>query len=203
MTPEEIVPLFSAGGSYRFRRWEVPVAPLISGTDDAGIRLVDETLRWLAGQANHEVRDLDPDFGTNFAVLFVREWAEIGADPGIAKLLPDWQALVPRLAGQNRYLAFRMGPGGGIRAAVTLLRYDDALQAVTAQDLALEIATRGLLMWDERALAGARPMIRQAGRVHPRPEILALMRAAYDPVLPVAADDASHAYRLSARIGAT
>jgi len=35
-----------------------------------------------------------------------------------------------------------------------------------------------------------------------RPDIAALLRAAYDPILPDAAQDASHALRLAARIGA-
>jgi hypothetical protein len=35
-----------------------------------------------------------------------------------------------------------------------------------------------------------------------RPEIGALIRAAYDPVLPPAADDPSHALRLDARMRA-
>jgi hypothetical protein len=34
-----------------------------------------------------------------------------------------------------------------------------------------------------------------------RPDIAAVIRAAYDPVLPVMARDASHALRLVARIG--
>jgi hypothetical protein len=33
-----------------------------------------------------------------------------------------------------------------------------------------------------------------------RPEVAALLRAGYDPVMPVRADDASHALRLAARI---
>jgi hypothetical protein len=35
-----------------------------------------------------------------------------------------------------------------------------------------------------------------------RPEIAAVIRAAYDPVLPVAATDPSHALRLAARMEA-
>ncbi|MGX0876189.1 hypothetical protein ACSSV4_000864 [Roseovarius sp. MBR-154] len=36
-----------------------------------------------------------------------------------------------------------------------------------------------------------------------RPEIGALIRAGYDPVLPAVAEDPSHALRLSARLTAT
>jgi hypothetical protein len=34
-----------------------------------------------------------------------------------------------------------------------------------------------------------------------QPDVAALLRAAYDPVLPVAARDPAHALRLAARIG--
>lgn len=41
-----------------------------------------------------------------------------------------------------------------------------------------------------------------ATEVAPSPDLAALIRAAYDPVLPAAATDASHALRLAARIAA-
>ena len=44
------------------------------------------------------------------------------------------------------------------------------------------------------------PLAVAGGRTVLRPEIGDLIRAAYDPVMPVAANDASHALRLAARL---
>ena len=41
-----------------------------------------------------------------------------------------------------------------------------------------------------------------AGEIAPTPDMAALIRTAYAPVLPVAATDPSHALRLAARMGA-
>ena len=38
-------------------------------------------------------------------------------------------------------------------------------------------------------------------RVVLRPEVAAIIRAAYDPVMPDVAEDASHAMRMAARLG--
>ena len=71
-----------------------------------------------------------------------------------------------------------------------------------AEDLALNEAARVMLLWSEAAFAGTSPLGQaEGGRVLLRPEIGALIRAAYDPVLPRATREASHAWRLTARVG--
>ena len=46
------------------------------------------------------------------------------------------------------------------------------------------------------------PLALHEGATILKPEVAALLRAAYDPVMPVAAQDPSHALRLFARVGA-
>ena len=77
--------------------------------------------------------------------------------------------------------------------------------AEPAETIALGQAVQMILMWAEGAFAKS-----SALALHPdngatvlRPEIADVIRAAYDPVLPVAADDASHGLRIGARAGAT
>jgi len=60
-----------------------------------------------------------------------------------------------------------------------------------------------ILLWSDTAFAGASPLAAAAGGAAVlKPEIADLIRAGYDPVMPVSAVDASHALRLAARVGA-
>jgi hypothetical protein len=58
-----------------------------------------------------------------------------------------------------------------------------------------------MLLWSDLAFRERSPLAVAGETTVLRPDIAALIRAAYDPVLPAAADDPSHALRLSARIG--
>ena len=59
-----------------------------------------------------------------------------------------------------------------------------------------------MLLWSDTAFRAASPLaLLPGGQAMLRPEIAALVRAAYDPVLPAAADDPAHALRLFARLG--
>ena len=114
--------------------------------------------------------------------------------------------------GANQYRTFRLDDRGAIQAAFVFLRIDDALAEMAADTLALDQMVRMILLWSENAFADRSPLARvarEAGaergadRTILRPEIGDLIRAAYDPVMPVSATDASHALRLAARVGAT
>ncbi|MDE3120904.1 MAG: hypothetical protein KGK00_03950, partial [Paracoccaceae bacterium] len=89
---------------------------------------------------------------------------------------------------------------GAIRAVFVFLRMDAALGDTPAEVLALAQAAQAILLWSDAALESQPMLAEAAGRVILRPEIAALIRAAYDPVMPAVARDASHALRLAARI---
>ena len=58
-----------------------------------------------------------------------------------------------------------------------------------------------MVLWSDMAFTEQSPLGQlEDGRVVLRPEIGALLRAAYDPVMPAMAQDASHAMRLAARM---
>jgi hypothetical protein len=97
---------------------------------------------------------------------------------------------------------FRFDTGGAIRAAFVFLRMDGHLSAVPAEVLSLAQAAQTILLWSDRAFSGASPLAEAGGRVILRPDIGALIRVAYDPVMPATARDPAHALRLAARIGA-
>ena len=124
--------------------------------------------------------------------------------PDLDRLIPDLPALLLRLeaADANQYRVFRFDPagaGGGIRAAFVLLRMDAHLSAAPAEALALSQAVQTILLWSDAAFEDAPPLAAGPGGFVLRPDVASVIRAAYDPGMPVAATDPAHALRLQAR----
>jgi hypothetical protein len=203
MTADEIRALFTrADGSYLCARWGRPIVPVVFGIDDASLPVVKGAIEAVVALAGHRMAETDPELGANLMVFFTRDWADLRAVPNLDRLVPDLGPLCDRLAvaGANQYRIFRFDPQGGIRAAFVFLRMDAHLAAVPAETLALSQAVQTILLWSDRAFADRAPLTMTESGVMLRPEIAALIRAAHDPVLPVAAQDPSHALRLAARI---
>lgn len=78
---------------------------------------------------------------------------------------------------------------------------DEALRGISAELLALGQMVQVILLWSDRAFATRSPLALAGGRTVLRPEIADMIRAGYDPLMPVMADDPSHALRLAARVG--
>jgi hypothetical protein len=202
MKPDEIEALFTRrDGSYLFARWERPVVPVVFGVEDASLPVIKGAFEAVVTLAGHRMAETDPELGANLMVFFVRDWGELLDVPDLDRLVPGLAALVQRLiaAGANQYRVFRFEASGAIRAAFVFLRMDEALAQLPAEVLALSQAVQTILLWSDRAFDGSSPLVRLGERVILRPEIGAVIRAGYDPVLPVAAGDRSHALRLAAR----
>lgn len=190
--------------SFRFARWGRALAPVIVGTNDDGCRIFEDSIRTVAGLAGLEVGALDPDLGANFMVFLVNDWAELTQAPNLGRLIPNLADLIATLTehGANQYRVFNFAEDGAIRLCITMLRYDDELQAVSAQTLAVGQAVQAMLLWSDRAFMDQSPIaITEDGVCVVKPDHARLLRAAYDPVLPHAAGDASLALRLAARMG--
>lgn len=202
--PAQIEALFTrSDDSYLCARWGRPQAPVVFGVDDATLSVVKGAFEAVAQLAGLDVVETDPELGANLMVFFFREWAELSETPNMDKLVPDLAPLVARLQAQdaNQYRFFRFDPDGGIKAAFVFLRMDAHLEAVPAETLALSQAVQTILLWSDTAFLGHSPLARtEAGATFLKPEIAQVIRAAYDPVLPVAASDAAHALRVAARI---
>jgi hypothetical protein len=123
--------------------------------------------------------------------------------PNLDRLVPDLGALCARLAAAeaNQYRIFRFDAAGAIRACFVFLRMDAHLDGLPAETLALSQAVQSILLWSDRAFADQAPLAMAGDVAVLRPEIASVIRAAYDPVLPAMARDASHALRLAARLG--
>jgi hypothetical protein len=205
MTTDEVEALFTrADGIYLFARWGRPIVPVVFGVEDATLRVVKGALEAVVALANHRMAETDPELGANLMIFFFRDWSELPEVPNLDRLVPDLGPLCARLAkaDANQYRIFRFDEAGAIRAAFVFIRMDAHLEAVSAETLALSQAVQVMLLWSDRAFVETSPLALVAGQIILRPEIGALIRAGYDPVLPAMARDPSHALRLAARIGA-
>jgi hypothetical protein len=203
-TTYEIEALFTRGdGQYLFARWGRPIVPVVFGVDDASLSVFKGAFEAVVTLAGHRMAETDPELGANLMVFAFREWGELLDVKDLGRLVPELGALVARLeaAGANQYRVFRFDAQGAIKAAFVFLKMDDSLASMEAETLALAQAVQTVLLWSDRAFDGTSPLARVGERVILRPEIGAVIRAGYDPVMPVMTRDPAHALRLAARVG--
>nr|WP_174840341.1 hypothetical protein [Ruegeria sp. HKCCC1038] len=189
-------------GEFLFARWGRPIVPVVFGVEDATLSTVKGAFEAVVALAGHAMAETDPELGVNCMVFFFRDWQELLEVPDLDRLIPDLVPLVERLvaAEANQYRIFRFEEDGAIRAAFVFLRMDEDLSKVPAETLALSQVVQTMLLWSDTAFRNASPLAIAGEATILRPDIAALIRAAYDPVLPGAAQDASHAMRLFARL---
>ncbi|MBM1311762.1 hypothetical protein JQT66_16095 [Sulfitobacter mediterraneus] len=205
MDAAQIETLFTrSDGSFAFARWGRPVCPIVFGVDDATLAVVKGAIEATCQLAGHEMGEMDAELGSNLMMFFFSDWAELIEVPGMDRLVPDLDQMVARLqaADANQYRFFRFDEAGAIKACFVFLRMDDHLADVPAQTLALSQIVQSMLLWSDEAFQDQSPLAMAADTTVLRPDVAALIRAAYDPVLPHAAQCASHALRLAARMGA-
>jgi hypothetical protein len=204
MTPEEIEAHFTrADGSFLIARWGRPIVPVVFGVQEETLAVLKGAFEAVVLLAGHRMAETDPELGANLMVFFCRDWAELLDVPGLDRMAPDLGPLVGRLAAAdaNQYRVFRFDEAGAIRAAFVFLRMDDHLAQVSSETLALVQAVQTVLVWSDRAFMDRGALVQgKAGDAMLRPDLAALIRAAYDPVLPACARDPAHALRLAARM---
>ena len=204
LTPDEIAALFTrADGEFLFARWGRPIVPVVFGVEDATLSVVKGAVEAVVAMAGHKMAETDPELGANLMMFFFRDWQELLAVPDLDRLVPDLAPLVARLGaeGANQYRIFRFDKDGAIRAAFVFLCMDEDLSAVPAETLALSQVVQTVLLWSDCAFTDRSALGQLAdGRVVLRPDIGALIRAGYDPVLPAMSREPAHALRLAARV---
>lgn len=206
MTPEAVTALFTrSDDQFLFARWGRPIAPVVFGVTDETVAVLKGAIEALCLLTSHETAETDPELGANLMVFFVQDWAELTETPNLDRLIPSLAELVGRLqtADANQYRIFRFDENGAIKACFSFIRMDDNLAQVGADTLALNQMVQAMLLWSDRAFIDASPLAMLDGRAVLRPDVAGLLRAAYDPILPAMAQDASHALRLVARLGRT
>lgn len=205
MNASDIEPLFTrSDGTYLCARWARPIVPVIFGVEDDTVSLMKGAFEAICVLSGAKMDELDAEFGVNVMMFFCRDWDELSAVPELDRMVPQLGELVTRLikADANQYRIFRFDEAGAIKACFIFLRMDDALANVPADALALSQAVHAIVLWSDRAFKEASPLAMIDDKAVLRPDIAGLIRAIYDPVMPVAANDASHALRLAARLEA-
>lgn len=188
MDTDRIAALFTRkDGTFLCARWGRPVAPVVFGLAEESLDIFRGAIRAGFAHAGHPVVETDPEMGSNLMLFFMRDWQELDGVPDLDRLTGQ-PGLSQRLqaAGADQYRIFRFDADGGIRACLNFLRMSGALAEAHPAELAEALTMRSALSF--------------ADDVVPSEDIARLIQAAYDPVLPVAAVDPSHALRLSARM---
>ncbi|MBW7056889.1 hypothetical protein KY389_09300 [Paracoccus bogoriensis] len=194
MDADEIERLFTGqDGQFSCARWGRPVAPVIFGLADQSLDIFRGAIRAGFAHARHPLAETDPEMGANLMLFFLRDWQELEDVPDLDALtgqagLPARLAAASGGRGADHYRIFRFDADGGIRACLGFLRMSGALAEAHPAQLAEAVMMRSALNF--------------ARDVQPSVSLAALIRAAYDPVLPVASRDPSHALRLAARMAA-
>ena len=204
MQAVEIETFFTrSDGQFLCARWGRPIVPVVFGVDDATLSTVKGAIEAVVALAGHKMAETDPELGVNLMVFFFRDWRELLELPDLDRLIDGLEPLVAKLqaAGANQYRVFRFDAANAIKAAFVFIRMDDTLAEAPADTLALSQAVQVILLWSDRAFTDRSALAKAGNTVILRPEIGALIRAVYDPVLPAVATDPSHALRLSARMG--
>ncbi|PID36579.1 MAG: hypothetical protein CR993_04315 [Rhodobacterales bacterium] len=203
-TPEGIEAAFTQDGTFRFARWGRPIAPIVFGVEDPTIETLKGAIEAVTGMVGHPVAETDPELGSNLMFFFFRDWDELLAVPDLGRMIPDLAGTVGRLkaAGAQQYRAFRFDEAGAIQASFAFLNMSGPLAELTADTIALGEAVQSMLTFSGAAFREQSPLALhpETGVTILRPEVARLIRAAYDPVLPAAATDPSHALRLFARL---
>lgn len=205
MEPDAVARLFTrSDGAYLFARWGRPIAPVVFGVEDQTVSTLKGAIEAVVALAGHQMAETDPELGANLMVFFFREWDELTETPNLDRLIPDLAETVERLKAvdANQYRSFRFDAAGAIQAAFVFVRMDAEMARVPAETIALSQVVQTILLWSDTAFTDSSPLAAAPGQPAVlKPEIAAVIRAGYDPILPASATDASHALRLAARIG--
>ena len=196
--------LFMRDGKYHFSRWSKPLSPVIFGVDDTSLVAIKVAFSDVLSLIPLKMSDFDPDLGANLLMFFCSEWAELNTIPNLNKLIPGLSDLLENLDQNqaNQYRTFSFSPDGTINFVVVLLKYDLELSSVSVQTLGVSQMVQSVLLWSHDAFKGDSPIavIKETNRCVVKPFYAALLKAAYDPVLPDYSVDEIHAMRLEARV---
>ena len=190
-------------GQYIFARWGRPIAPVVFGVQDETLLTLKTAIQSMVVLANHELVETDPELGANAMFFFFLSWDELLEVNDLDRIIPDLGNIVERLKSiqANQYRFFRFDADGGIKAVFTFICMDENLTSVSAEVLCLNQVVQMFLLWSDDAFKNNSPtLITKKGGVILNPIIGDIVRAVYDPTMPLVADDKSHAVRAQARI---
>lgn len=203
-TPEAITEAFTHDEGFHFARWSCPLVPMVYGVDDASMALMKGGVELMCDLTGQPMEAGDPETGYNHVTLFLKDWSEMADLPAGGGL--DFSEIAAALteADAAQHRVFRFDDDGGIVQCFQAVRLTGEMTEIPGDLLALGQALVSHLHWGPQALAGGltEPPAEGETGAQLRTDLLRLLRAAYDPVLPVASRDPALAYRIAARLDA-
>ena len=191
-------------GSYKFARWGRPIAPVVFGVDDDTLGYLKDAIAQTVAVTGGTLAETDPELGANFMWFFCTEWDEVASVPDLDKLVPDLENLIVSLKQKdvNEHRMFIFDNDGTIKMCLLFLRMKGNIVDIPVQVLATGETLQSLLVWAEDAFSAQCPIavVKENGICIVKPDFAALVRAAYDPLMPPSSVDASHALRLHPRV---
>lgn len=204
LTASDITRLFG-GENYKFARWGRPIAPVVFGVTDETLKGLKSAFATVLGIANRKMVETDPELGSNLILFFVSEWHEVLGIPDLDRLVTGMSDKVADLtaSGANQYRAFTFDKDGAIRFCAVFVRMGESQQAASVQTIGTQQMVQSILLWADGAFTAESPVaiIERNDLCIVKPAYAALIRAAYDPNMPVATNEPAHALRLAARTG--
>ncbi|MEZ8006678.1 MAG: hypothetical protein QMC60_04040 [Amylibacter sp.] len=204
LSSAKIEALFShADGIFRFARWSRPIVPVVFGVDDETLKHIKSAIVTTVGITGFKIEETDPELGANFMWFFCHNWDEILAVPDLENLIPNLKDIITKLqfTQTSTYRIFSFDPDGGINMCVQLIKVFGDTAKMSIQALTTGETYQCLALFGPNAFLKESPIavIKENSLCIPKPNYAALIRAAYDPVLPHATQEPSHSLRLSAR----
>lgn len=203
LTPENIETLFTHKDGFMFARWGRPIAPVVFGIDDASLDVLKDAMARTVAVTGGTLAETDPELGANFMWFFTNDWDEILAVPDLEKLIPNLPKIIDSLKseGASQYRTFTFDADGAIKFCVTIFNMSGAIADVPIQILTTGETFQCLALWSNDAFANDSPIgvIEENGLCVVKPDYASLLRAAYDPVLPVNVEDPAQMMRVAAR----
>lgn len=201
---EAVERLFTrSGGDYMFARWGRPIAPVVFGVEDDTLGCLKDAIAQTVAVTGGTLAETDPELGANFMWFFCTEWDEVADVPDLEKLVPDLQSLVADLYQKNvnEHRMFIFDGDGAIKMCLLFIRMKGDIVDMPVQVLGTGETLQSLLTWAEDAFNRQSPIavIKENGICIVKPHFAALVRGAYDPLMPPSTSDASHALRLHPR----
>ena len=195
---------FVRDGRYKFSRWNKSISPIVFGVDDTSLVAIRAAFESVVALTPLALTDFDPDLGANFLVFFCSEWNELLDIPNLNKLIFDLPELLVTLNenGANQYRTFSFTSAGAINISVLMLKYDNNLASVSVHALATSQMLQSILLWSPDAFKSESPIaiVKANNMCVIKPFYVALVKAAYDRVLPDYSEDRTHALRLQSRL---
>ncbi len=204
LSEQEIKDLFTReDGSYQFARWGRPVAPVVFGVNDEILSALKVAIKSTTGITGRSLAETDPEMGTNFMWLFIREWSELENVPDLDKLIPNLGEKMKAMEAANSfsYRYFTFDENNAIKFCCNIIRPVDEYAQRPVSVIGATETLLSTLMFGPKAFAKESPMavLPDKNVVLVKPKYAAVIRAAYEANMPDTADDPSHALRIKAR----